>query len=94
MTRIGDTSLEPSEAHGEWGPRPISLHCYVEDCDEIFVGAITAGAKPIYEVQDKPYGERNGGVQDAWGNQWYIATRLEVLSKEKLDARAKTQTHV
>ena len=91
VARIGDTALELSEAHGEWGPRPIGLHCYVENCDEIFRGAVGAGAKPIYEVQDKPYGERNGGVQDAWGNQWYIATRLEVLSKEKQDVRAKAQ---
>jgi uncharacterized glyoxalase superfamily protein PhnB len=92
VVRIGDTALELSEAHGEWGPRPIGLHYYVENCDVIFRGAVGAGAKPIYEVQDKPYGERNGGVQDAWGNQWYIATRLEVLSKEKLDAGAKAQT--
>ena len=94
VARIGDTALEVSEAHGEWGPRPIGLHCYVENCDEVFRGTVGAGAKPIYEVQDKPYGERNGGVQDAWGNQWYIATRLEVLPNEKLDARAKAQTQL
>jgi PhnB protein len=28
------------------------------------------------EVADMPYGDRQGGVRDAWGNLWWISQRL------------------
>jgi PhnB protein len=37
---------------------------------------VDAGAKPVSPVQDQPYGERNGGVEDGFGNQWYVAQIL------------------
>lgn len=33
-------------------------------------------ATSLWAPENKPYGERSGGVTDAWGNQWYIATPL------------------
>jgi len=26
---------------------------------------------------DHPYGDRSGGVKDAFGNEWYIATHIK-----------------
>jgi len=37
--------------------------------------AVAAGAKPLYPPKDQPYGDRMGGVEDAWGNTWYTPPR-------------------
>ena len=52
------------------------IYMYVEDCDAICRQAMDAGAKSISPAKDQPYGDRQGAVEDAWGNQWYIATPL------------------
>ncbi|HEV7239365.1 MAG TPA: VOC family protein [Thermoanaerobaculia bacterium] len=74
--RLGETMIELSEAHGQWGPTRGAFHLFVSDCDAVYAEALRAGATSLYVPEDKPYGERSGGVTDAWGNQWYIATPL------------------
>ena len=74
--RIGETLIELSEAHGRWGPTRGAFHFFVEDCDAVYAGALEAGAATLYPVEDKPYGERSGGVTDRWGNLWFIATPI------------------
>jgi PhnB protein len=89
--RIGDSIIECSEAHGEWGPRPATLHLYVPDVDGIYKDAIAAGGKSLSEPRDQFYGERSGGVVDAWGNHWYIATHTEDLTTDELMSRGASQ---
>ncbi len=72
--RIGNATLEISEAHGEFEPMPCHLHVYVPDTDASYARALQAGATSIETPQDKPYGDRSAGVKDAWGNSWFIAT--------------------
>jgi len=86
--RIGDSILECSEAHGQWGPRTATLHVYVPDVDTVYAQALAAGATSLQEPKDQFYGERNGGVMDAWGNHWYIGTHKESLSAAELERRA------
>ena len=74
--RLGETMIELSEAHGQWGPTRGAFHLYVSDCDAVYAEALRAGATSMWGPEDKPYGERSAGVKDAWGNQWYIATPL------------------
>lgn len=74
--RLGETTIELSEAKGEWGPTRGAFHLFVADCDAVYAEAVRAGAKSMWAPEDKPYGERSAGVEDAWGNQWYIATPL------------------
>jgi uncharacterized glyoxalase superfamily protein PhnB len=74
MLRIGDSVVELGEAHGPFGPKQCGIHLYVPDADAVYERALAAGGKSIYLPTDQPYGERSGGVEDAWGNQWYIAT--------------------
>ncbi|HYI10032.1 MAG TPA: VOC family protein [Thermoanaerobaculia bacterium] len=74
--RLGETLIELSEAHGRWGPTRGAFHLFVSDCDAVYAEALRAGATSLWAPEDKPYGERSGGVTDAWGNQWYIATPL------------------
>ncbi len=73
--RIADSMLMigPAESGHE---TPNVLHIFVDDCDATFARAIAAGATPMGEPADRPYGERSGFVQDSFGNRFYIATRF------------------
>lgn len=55
-------------------PRTASLHLYVRDADSVYQRARAAGATSLYAPMDQPYGDREGGVEDLSGNQWFIAT--------------------
>jgi PhnB protein len=63
-----------------WGNVSAALHVYVSDCDAAYKRALEAGAVTLMgaagEPADRPYGERSAFVRDAFGNFWYIATRL------------------
>ncbi|GGD64311.1 VOC family protein [Paenibacillus nasutitermitis] len=72
--RIGDTIVELSEGNERFPARVNTLHVFVSDTDDCYHRAISAGATSLYEPADMPYGERSGGVQDPFGNHWYIAT--------------------
>ncbi len=37
------------------------------------------------------YGDRNAGVRDATGNQWWIATHQEDLTEEEMHRRLQEQ---
>jgi PhnB protein len=74
---VGDSVIEMGEAHGKYPPMPTMFYLYVPDCDAIYQRALQAGATSIAEPVDQPYGDRSGGVKDAFGNQWYIATHIK-----------------
>jgi PhnB protein len=79
--RVGDTVLMiGGGTAARRGNLPSALHVYVDDCDAAYRRAIDAGAVTLMgslgEPADRPYGERSAFVQDAFGNYWYIATRL------------------
>jgi PhnB protein len=84
-------TLECSEAHGEWGPRAVTMHLYVPEVNAVLERAIKAGATSLSEPKDQFYGEHNGEVMDAWGNHWYVATHKESLSKVGVERRAGAQ---
>jgi len=73
--RIGDSMLMCGDvAAGR--ERPLALHMYVPDADAVYQRALAAGAESLSAPQDRPYGERQGGVKDPTGNIWYMATRF------------------
>jgi len=74
--KIGDSHMEMGEAHGKYAPLPAMFYLYVTDCDAVYRRALAAGATSISEPKDQSYGDRSGGVKDAFGNQWYIATHI------------------
>jgi PhnB protein len=73
--RIGNSILEMGEAHGQYQPMPSVFYMYVNNVDAAYERAIKAGAKSLSAPADQPYGDRNAGVEDPFGNQWYLATR-------------------
>jgi PhnB protein len=54
--------------------QPAILHLYVANADAVYRRALEAGATSTHEPVDQPYGDREAGVADPFGNQWYIAT--------------------
>jgi PhnB protein len=77
QVRIGDSLIGMSDAHGPYQPTAFTLHLYVPDADAAYGRALQAGATSIQPVADQPYGERNGGVQDPFGNRWFVATPIQ-----------------
>ncbi len=75
--KIGDSIVMMGEG-GEGGKTFLAmLHLYMEDVDAVYQRALQAGAKSIREPADQPYGDRSGGVEDAFGNQWWISTHTK-----------------
>jgi len=75
--RVGDSVVEMGEAHGPYQPMPSTFYLYVNDVDALYERALKAGATSVYPPADQPYGDRNGGVKDPFGNTWYIATHIK-----------------
>lgn len=74
--KIGNGSLEISQAEGPYQPMPSMFYLYVPDVDASCARALEAGATSISAPADQSYGDRRGGVADAFGNQWYMATHI------------------
>lgn len=85
--RIGDSMLELSEANERWPARRASIHLYVPDADATYARAVAAGATSLYEPADRPYGDRESGVEDPCGNHWFVATHVEDVPREELRRR-------
>jgi uncharacterized glyoxalase superfamily protein PhnB len=59
----------------------------VPDTDAVYKRALAAGGKSTMEPADQFYGDRNAGVTDPSGNQWWIATHIEDVSPEEIEKR-------
>lgn len=71
-------------------PMPTAIHLYVPDVDDAYERALKAGATSLMPVADQPYGERSGGVEDAHGNRWYMATTFVPLHSIAKDLHTVT----
>ena len=91
--RIGDSVVMMGAAQEGYPPMPAALYMYVEDTDASYASALGAGADSIMEPADQFYGDRNAGVRDSQGNTWWIATRVEDLTREELRKRAQAAQH-
>jgi PhnB protein len=99
--KIGDSPIMMADENAEWGAlspqtiggTPIGIMLYVEDVDAVFNQAIAAGAEQIRPVADQFYGDRTGGLKDPFGFQWWIATHVEDVPPEEMEARAKAAKH-
>jgi PhnB protein len=92
--RIGESVIMiAGGAAASKGNLPAALHVYVDDCDAAYQRALEAGAVTLMgatgEPADRPYGERSAFVEDAFGNYWYIATRLPSAPAAEAHAQAR-----
>jgi PhnB protein len=72
---LGDSMLMVGGGGEFRGPElPTALWYFVEDTDAVYRRALDLGATSISEPVDQPYGDREAGIKDLAGNNWYIST--------------------
>jgi len=88
--RVGDSVVMLADAEGSATGKvaPAMLHIYVNDVDATYRRALAAGATSLREPADQFYGDRSGGVEDGFGNQWWFATHIEDVPPEEMERRA------
>lgn len=86
--RIGDSVVMIGDARGQFAAMPTMLYLYVADADATYRRALDAGATSLQAPADQFYGDRSAGIVDPAGNRWYIATRIDDLSRDELERRA------
>lgn len=72
---LGTSTVMVSEATQRYTPMAAAYYLYVEDADTSLQRALKHGATLEMEVDDMPYGDRQGGVKDPHGNIWWISQR-------------------
>ncbi len=72
------------------GGSPVTLHLQVTDVDDVFKSAVAAGASIKMPIKEEFWGDRMGIVEDPFGHNWSIATRVrEVNPEEQREHAAK-----
>ena len=90
--KIGDSMVMLGECR-ESGPMNAMIYLYVKDTDKLYNQAIKAGAESIMAPTNQFYGDRNAGVKDPCGNQWWIGTHVEDVSSKEMQKRMQTAKH-
>ena len=86
---IGDSRIMIAEENEMAKATTSTLYLYVPDVDSVYRTAVKAGGATIMEPMDMFYGDRSGGVKDASGNSWFIATHKEDVAQQELQKRAE-----
>jgi PhnB protein len=69
------------------GGTPVTIVLYVEDVDQVFAAALSAGATEVQPVENKFYGDRSGQLEDPWGQRWDIMSHVEDVSPDEMTRR-------
>jgi PhnB protein len=75
--RIDDTVVMLADSAPEWPPVAAFAHVYVKDVDDTYKLALAEGAISVQAPEKKQDEDKRGGVKDAGGTTWWIATRVE-----------------
>lgn len=74
--RIDDTIVMVADAVEGWPAVPAHVHIYVPDVDAVYRRALDTGATSVQAPVKKDDEDKRGGVKDAGGTTWWIATRV------------------
>ena len=61
-----------------------SIYLYVNDADETFNKAVSAGAKPLMPIMDGFWGDKYGSIEDPFGHVWGIATHKKDMTPDEI----------
>jgi uncharacterized glyoxalase superfamily protein PhnB len=94
--RIGDSILMLNDVFPEFGGKPpapgdwpIRLTLYLPDADSAWAKSLSAGCSVVMPIREQFWGDRYGEVKDPFGFVWAIATHLEDLGPEEIEARRR-----
>lgn len=68
------------------GGSSVLLHQYVPDVDASVQRAVGAGATVIREPEDQFYGDRASVIEDPFGHQWSLHSRVREVSEAEMQA--------
>ncbi len=71
------------------GGTAVNITLYVDDVDQLFNRAVSAGAKVGMPLKDMFWGDRYGQVTDPFGHSWSLSTHKEDLPHEEIMKRAE-----
>ena len=74
---IGGSTIMFADSTDKFAVRNAGLFIYVNDANETFKKAIDNGSTVVTEMADQSYG-RSGGVQDPFGNIWWVTSMNKV----------------
>ncbi len=60
------------------------IFLYVENSDDVFNRAVSAGGKVTMPIADAFWGDRCGGIEDPFGHRWMIATHKRDMTPEEM----------
>ncbi|MFH9429931.1 VOC family protein [Streptomyces sp. NPDC017615] len=80
--RVGDTLVLAFDRRPDWPVMPSLLRVYVPDADTAMAAAVAHGATVITEAADSAWGDRGGRVRDAFGNIWWVMSRVEDIAPD------------
>jgi PhnB protein len=94
---INGTPVFLSDEHPEMGVvSPVTLggtcvglRLLVEDADATFKRAVAAGGTAVRPMEDEPWGQKSGTLQDPFGHRWFVTQRTADLSLEEMDKIGK-----
>lgn len=76
--KIEDSVVMLSQRTDQYSAYVSHLHVYVPDVDATYQRALAAGGVSIQEPRkDEHDPDRRGGVKDAAGNAWWMATQVD-----------------
>lgn len=75
--RIDDTIVMMGDSIEGWPAVATHVHVYVPDVDATYQRAIGNGAESVQEPLKGEDADKRGGIRDASGTTWWIATRQD-----------------
>lgn len=93
--KIGNSILTMAQQVVDWGliapdnlaGSPVLLHLTVPDPDETAQAMVNLGAEVIIDIEDRPYGKREGRIRDPFGHAWILSKTIEELTAEQIQKR-------
>lgn len=85
---VGDSKLFVADAMPEMGcgtPSNSTFYLYVDDVDAAYKQAKQVGLSEVMQPEDMFWGDRVGGLKDAFGIQWTLATHVRDVSPAEME---------
>lgn len=72
---------------GKYGGTAVTIHLFVEDVDAAWQQAVDAGFEVTMPLAVQFWGDKYGALKDPYGHSWSMATHVEDLSDEEMNAK-------
>jgi PhnB protein len=95
LLRIGDGTIMVADEYpevGALGPKSedgdkARLHLYMPSAQATVEHAVAKGAQVIRPLELQFFGDQMGVIEDPFGHEWMIATKIESVSAQEMQTR-------